>query len=213
MANNGKKLSALEILHTGPVVPVVVLRNADHAVPLAKALLAGGIRVVEITLRSAAALEGIRRISAEVPEIIAGAGTVLTSDDLRAVAQAGGQFAISPGLTPALFAAAHDGPIPLIPGIATPSELMLAQERGFTELKFFPAEAAGGVEMLKALHGPFPRITFCPTGGISQENCKNYLSLSNVSCVGGSWIAPPELIEKGDWDTISELAVNAASGN
>lgn len=213
MANNGKKLSALEILHTGPVVPVVVLRNADHAVPLAKALLAGGIRVVEITLRSAAALEGIRRISAEVPEIIAGAGTVLTSDDLRAVAQAGGQFAISPGLTPALFAAAHDGPIPLIPGIATPSELMLAQERGFTELKFFPAEAAGGVAMLQALHGPFPRITFCPTGGISQENCKNYLSLSNVSCVGGSWIAPPELIEKGDWDTISELAVNAASGN
>jgi 2-dehydro-3-deoxyphosphogluconate aldolase/(4S)-4-hydroxy-2-oxoglutarate aldolase len=169
--------------------------------------------VVEITLRSAAALEGIRRISAEVPESIAGAGTVLTSDDLRAVAQAGGQFAISPGLTPALFAAAHDGPIPLIPGIATPSELMLAQERGFTELKFFPAEAAGGVAMLQALHGPFPRITFCPTGGISQENCKNYLSLSNVSCVGGSWIAPPELIEKGDWDTISELAVNAASGN
>jgi 2-dehydro-3-deoxyphosphogluconate aldolase/(4S)-4-hydroxy-2-oxoglutarate aldolase len=210
MANNSKKLSALEILHTGPVVPVVVLRNADQAVPLAKALLAGGIRVVEITLRSAAAMEGIRRISAEVPEIIAGAGTVLTSDDLRAVAQAGGQFAISPGLTPTLFAAAHDGPIPLIPGIATPSELMLAQERGFTELKFFPAEAAGGVEMLKALHGPFPRITFCPTGGITQENYRNYLSLANVSCVGGSWIAPPELIEKGDWDTITELAAKAA---
>jgi 2-dehydro-3-deoxyphosphogluconate aldolase/(4S)-4-hydroxy-2-oxoglutarate aldolase len=211
MANERGKLSPLEILHTGPVVPVVVLRNADHAVPLAKALLAGGIRVLEITLRSgAAALDGIRRISTEVPEIIIGAGTVLTSDDLRSVAQAGGQFAISPGLTPSLFAAAHDGPIPLIPGIATASELMLALERGFTELKFFPAEAAGGVPMLKALHGPFPRVTFCPTGGISQENCKEYLMLANVACVGGSWLAPPELIEKENWDAITELAAKAA---
>ncbi|WP_417911369.1 bifunctional 4-hydroxy-2-oxoglutarate aldolase/2-dehydro-3-deoxy-phosphogluconate aldolase [Candidatus Electronema sp. PJ] len=211
MANERGKLSPLEILHTGPVVPVVVLRNADHAVSLAKALLAGGIRVMEITLRSgAAALDGIRRISAEVPEIIVGAGTVLTSDDLRSVAQVGGQFAISPGLTPSLFAAAHDGPIPLIPGIATASELMLAQERGFTELKFFPAEAAGGVPMLKALHGPFPRVTFCPTGGISQENCKEYLTLANVACVGGSWLTPPELLEKENWDAITELAAKAA---
>jgi 2-dehydro-3-deoxyphosphogluconate aldolase/(4S)-4-hydroxy-2-oxoglutarate aldolase len=209
MANERGRMSPLEILHTGPVLPVVVLRNADHAVPLAKALLAGGIRAIEITLRSGAALEAIRRISSELPEIIIGAGTVLTPDDLRSVAQAGGKFAISPGLTPSLFAAAHDGPIPLIPGIATPSELMLAQERGFTELKFFPAEAAGGVPMLKALHGPFPRITFCPTGGISQENCKNYLAQANVACVGGSWIAPLELIEKGDWSSITKLAAKA----
>jgi 2-dehydro-3-deoxyphosphogluconate aldolase / (4S)-4-hydroxy-2-oxoglutarate aldolase len=210
MAHERGRLSPLEILHTGPVLPVVVLRNAEHAVPLAKALLAGGIRVLEITLRSGAALEAIRRICSEVPEIIVGAGTVLTPDDLRSVAQAGGKFAISPGLTPCLFAAAHDGPIPLIPGVATPSELMLAQERGFTELKFFPAEAAGGVAMLKALHGPFPRITFCPTGGISQDNCKNYLTLPNVACVGGSWIALPELIEKGEWSGITKLAAKAA---
>lgn len=210
MAQEYGRLSPLEILHTGPVVPVVVLRNAEHALPLAKALLAGGLRVLEITLRSGAALDAIRRIGMELPELIVGAGTVLTPDDLRSVAQAGGKFAISPGLTPTLYAAAHDGPIPLIPGVATPSELMLAQERGFTELKFFPAEAAGGVAMLKALQGPFPRITFCPTGGITQENCKNYLAQANVACVGGSWIAPPELIEKGEWGSIVKLAALAA---
>jgi len=210
MGNNGKKLSALEILRTGPVVPVVVLDKPEQAAPLARALLAGGIRVVEITLRSGAALEGIRRICAEVPEMIVGAGTVLNPDDLRSVAQAGGRFAISPGLTPALFAAAHEGPIPLIPGITTPSELMLAQERGFTELKFFPAAAAGGVRMLKSLHGPFPKITFCPTGGITEENYQEYLALGNVACVGGSWLAPPELLEQGDWDSISRLAAAVA---
>lgn len=206
MTNNSSKLSALEILRTGPVVPVVVLGNAEQAAPLAKALLKGGIRVIEITLRSRSALEGIRRICAEVPEMIVGAGTVLNSNDLRSVAQAGGQFAISPGLTPSLFAAAHEGPIPLIPGVATPSELMLAQERGFTELKFFPAEAAGGLQMLKAMHGPFPKITFCPTGGISEQNYKDYLALPNVACVGGSWLAPPELLEQGDWKSITRLA-------
>ncbi len=210
MRNNDTKLSALEILHISPVVPVAVLDKPEQAVPLARALLVGGIRVIEITLRSGAALEGIRRIAAEVPEMTVGAGTVLNSDDLRSVAQAGARFAISPGLTPALFAAAHDGPIPLIPGIATPSELMLAQERGFTELKFFPAEAAGGVRMLKALHGPFPKITFCPTGGVSEQNYQDYLALGNVACVGGSWLAPPELLEQSDWDSISRLAAAAA---
>lgn len=210
MINQRRRLSSLAILRIGPVMPVLVLKNADHAVPLAKALLAGGIRVLEITLRSEAALEGIRRISAAVPEAVVGAGTVLTRDDLAKVAEAGGRFAISPGLTPALLAAAKDAPIPLIPGIATASELMLAMEQGFTELKFFPAEAAGGVQMLKSLHGPFPQITFCPTGGISAANCQAYLALANAACVGGSWIAPAELIEQEDWDGIARLAEQAA---
>jgi 2-dehydro-3-deoxyphosphogluconate aldolase/(4S)-4-hydroxy-2-oxoglutarate aldolase len=211
MATSRSRLSPLEILHNGPVIPVIVLHNVDHAVPLAQALLAGGIRVLEITLRSGAGLEGIRRISEEIPELIVGAGTVLSPEDLRMTAQSGGQFAISPGLTPSLFAASHDGPIPLIPGISTPSELMLAMERGFTELKFFPAEAAGGVQTLKAMYGPFPRITFCPTGGISPENYKEYLALSNVACVGGSWLTPSELIMKEDWDSISKLAAKASA--
>lgn len=211
MAHSDNKLSPLEILHNGPVIPVIVLHNADHALPLAEALLAGGIRVLEITLRSGAGMEAIRRISAELPEALVGAGTVLSPEDLVSVAQAGAKFAVSPGLTPSLFAASHDGPIPLIPGVATPSELMLAMERGFTELKFFPAATAGGVRSLKAMHGPFPRITFCPTGGISPENCKEYLSLPNVACVGGSWLAPPDLIEQQNWDEIVELAAEVTS--
>jgi 2-dehydro-3-deoxyphosphogluconate aldolase/(4S)-4-hydroxy-2-oxoglutarate aldolase len=193
-------------------MPVIVLRNADHAVPLARALLVGGIKVLEITLRSDAALEGIRRIRAAVPEAIVGAGTVLTEKDLAHVAEAGGQFAISPGLTPNLLAAAKDAPISLIPGIATPSELMLAMEHGFTELKFFPAEAAGGTRMLQSLHGPFPQVTFCPTGGIAAANLREYLDLANVACVGSSWIAPAEMIEREDWDGISRRAAEAVSG-
>lgn len=211
MVHETKGLSPLEILHLGPVIPVIILNHARHAVPLAQALLDGGVQVVEITLRSAAALEGIRRIRAEVPEILVGAGTVLNAEHLQEVAQAGAQFAISPGLTPALFAAAYSKTIPLIPGIATPSELMLAQERGFTALKFFPAEAAGGVQMLQSLAGPFPQISFCPTGGITLENCKTYLALSNVACVGSSWMAPPELIEEENWKEIKNRVKNLSS--
>jgi 2-dehydro-3-deoxyphosphogluconate aldolase/(4S)-4-hydroxy-2-oxoglutarate aldolase len=211
MAKKRNTLSPLEILHDGPVIPVIVLHDADHALPLAQALLTGGIRVLEITLRSGAGMEAIRRISAELPEMIVGAGTVLSPEDLLSVAQAGAKFAISPGLTPSLFAASHDGPIPLIPGVATASELMLAMERGFTELKFFPAETSGGVRTLQALHGPFPRVTFCPTGGISQENCKEYLSLANVACVGGSWLTPPDVIEQEDWGKITELAADVTA--
>lgn len=211
MQHPGGRLLPMAILSAGPVIPVIVLHNADHAVPLAQALLAGGIKVLEITLRSLSALESIRRISKEVPQAIVGAGTVRTPEDLAQAAAAGGQFAISPGLTPALAAAAQAGPIPLIPGIATASELMRAMEQGFTALKFFPAEAAGGVRMLKALHGPFPQISFCPTGGISSENCQEYLSLSCVACVGGSWIASLELIEQEDWDRIADLAAKAAA--
>lgn len=203
------KISALDILNTGPVVPVIVIHNPDHAVPLAKALLAGGVKVLEITLRTPVAIEAIRMISEEVPDAVVGAGTIATEDDLEAVAQAGGVFAISPGLTPTLLGAANDGPIALIPGISTPSELMLGMEYGYKEFKFFPAEAAGGIQMLKSIGGPFPQVRFCPTGGISPENYKNYLTLKNVACVGGSWLAPTESLEQADWQAITDLARKA----
>jgi 2-dehydro-3-deoxyphosphogluconate aldolase / (4S)-4-hydroxy-2-oxoglutarate aldolase len=206
------KLSALDILNTGPVVPVIVINKLDHAVPLAKALLAGGVKVLEITLRTSVAIEAIRMICEEVPDVVVGAGTVTTKDDLKGVAQAGGVFAISPGLTPTLLGAANNGPIALIPGISTPSELMLGMEYGYEEFKFFPAAAAGGVKMLKSIGGPFPQVTFCPTGGISPENYKSYLDLKNVACVGGSWLAPADALEQGDYQTITDLARKAIAG-
>ncbi len=203
------KLSALDVLTTGPVVPVIVINNLDHAVPLAKALVAGGVRVLEVTLRTPVAIEAIRMIAEEVPDAVVGAGTVATEDDLNAVVAAGGVFAISPGLTPALLSAAIKGPIALIPGISTASELMFGLEYGLREFKFFPAEAAGGMKMIKSIGGPFPQATFCPTGGISPENYKEYLSLKNVACVGGSWLAPVDAMEKGDWQQITDLARKA----
>jgi len=203
------KITPLEVLNAGPVVPVIVIKNIEHAVPLAKAVLKGGINVLEITLRSAQAIEAIRLISRDVPEAIVGAGTVTSPEDLIAVAEAGAVFTISPGLTPNLLAAAGQGPIALIPGISTASELMLGMEMGYTEFKFFPAEAAGGVRMLKSIGGPFPQITFCPTGGISASNFNDYLALDNVACVGGSWIVPPKSIEVESWDTITELTHKA----
>ncbi|MDU9047418.1 MAG: bifunctional 4-hydroxy-2-oxoglutarate aldolase/2-dehydro-3-deoxy-phosphogluconate aldolase [Candidatus Electrothrix sp. Rat3] len=207
-----KGLSALDVLKSGPVIPVIVVSNPDHAVPLARALLVGGIKVLEITLRSDAALESIRRIRLEVPDAIVGAGTVLSGQDLHAVAEAGGRFAISPGLTPKLLKAAEKEAIPLIPGVASASELMLALEAGLTELKFFPAQAAGGVQMLKSFHGPFPQVSFCPTGGVTLQNYKEYLSLKNVACVGGSWLVPSEKIAQEDWSAITVLAQEAVAG-
>ena len=203
------KLSALDVLSTSPVVPVIVINNLDHAVPLAKALVAGGVRVLEVTLRTPVAIEAIRMIAEEVPDAVVGAGTVATEDDLNAVVEAGGVFAISPGLTPALLSAAIKGPIALIPGISTASELMFGMEYGLREFKFFPAEAAGGMKMIQSIGGPFPQATFCPTGGISPENYKEYLSLKNVACVGGSWLAPVDAMEKGDWQKITDLARKA----
>lgn len=207
-----KCLSAVDILKSGPVIPVIVITNPDHAVPLAQALVAGGIKVLEITLRSDAALEALRRIRSEIPDALVGAGTVLSGQDLHAVAEAGGCFAISPGLTPNLLAAARQESIPLIPGVATASELMLALEAGLTELKFFPAQAAGGVDMLKSFHGPFPRVTFCPTGGITRHNYREYLALKNVACVGGSWLVPAEKTAQEDWSAITALARDAVAG-
>ena len=201
----------MDVLNAGPVVPVIVIKKIEHAIPLAKALLKGGVKVLEVTLRSEVAVEAIRRISREVPEAIIGAGTVASPEDLQAVAEAGAVFAISPGLTPTLLIAANQGPIALIPGISTASELMFGIEMGYTEFKFFPAEAAGGVQMLKSIGGPFPRITFCPTGGISSKNFKDYLALANVACVGGSWIVPSQSIENEDWDAITKLAQKAVT--
>ena len=212
MTNTAKwKLSALDVLQTGPVVPVIVINKLDHAVPLAKALVAAGVKVLEVTLRTAVAIEAIRRISEEVPEAVVGAGTVTSEEDLHAVAGAGGVFAISPGLTPTLLKAAINGPIALIPGISTASELMLGMEYGLLEFKFFPAEAAGGIKMLKSIGSPFPQATFCPTGGISPNNYKDYLHLKNVACVGGSWLAPADAMERGYWQQITELAKKAIS--
>ncbi len=203
---NNWKISALKVLQSGPVVPVIVLEELEHAVPLARALVAGGIKVLEVTLRTAVAIEAIRMISREVPDAIVGAGTVATEQDLQNVADAGGVFAISPGLTPTLAQAAINGPIALIPGVASASELMLGMEYGLTEFKFFPAVAAGGTGMLKSLGGPFPEVTFCPTGGITAESYGEYLALDNVACVGGSWLAPKALVKQGEWQKITELA-------
>lgn len=203
------KIDAASILGQGPVVPVMVIKKLEHAVPLAKALLAGGIKVLEITLRTPVAVDAIRAISREVSEAVVGAGTVTTPEELKEVAEAGAVFAISPGLTPELLEAANAGSIALIPGVSTISELMTGITRGYNHFKFFPAAAAGGVKMLQSIAGPFPQITFCPTGGISPANYKEYLALDNVACIGGSWLVPADAIEQEDWQKITDLASEA----
>ncbi|HAT43150.1 MAG TPA: keto-deoxy-phosphogluconate aldolase [Rheinheimera sp.] len=195
----------------GPVVPVIVIKDLATAVPLAKALVAGGVRVLEVTLRTPVALEAIELMAKEVPDAIVGAGTVTTPEQLAKVAAAGAKFAISPGLTRELLAAGKAGDIPLIPGIASISELMEGTGVGYTHFKFFPAEAAGGVKTLKSIHGPFSDIRFCPTGGINEKNFQEYLALPNVACVGGSWIVPDDAIANGDWDRITQLCKDAVA--
>jgi 2-dehydro-3-deoxyphosphogluconate aldolase / (4S)-4-hydroxy-2-oxoglutarate aldolase len=195
-----------EILESGPVLPVITIDDPTKAVPLARALVAGGIRAIEITLRTGAALEAVRAIAAEVPDAIPGVGTVLTAADYAAAAKAGARFAISPGATPALLAATRPGPIPFLPGIATASELMACLEAGVSVCKFFPAAEAGGIAALKALAGPFPAARFCPTGGIDAASAPAYLALANILCVGGSWLAPRDLIAAGDFARIETLA-------
>ena len=194
------------ILRRGPVLPVVTIADPATAVPLARALLAGGIAVIEVTLRTAAAGEAIRRIRAEVPTMIVGAGTVLSPAQLDLARALGAAFAVSPGVTPGLLDAAAESPLPLLPGIATASEAMLLLERGLSLAKFFPAAAAGGPALLRALAGPFPELSFCPTGGIDAGNAAAYLALSNVLCVGGSWLAPADAVAAGDWRRIENLA-------
>lgn len=192
-----------------PVLPVLVVDNASAAEPLANALIKGGLRVLEVTLRTPAALEAIE-IMARNPEAIVGAGTLITPQDARAAKAAGAKFGVSPGATDALIAACEDEGLPLLPGAATATEAMRLLVRGYNMQKFFPAEASGGVAALKAIGGPLQQIEFCPTGGISPQNVASYLGLRNVVCVGGSWIAPADLITNKQWDEITSLAKTAA---
>jgi len=203
------KISALDVMRDAPVIPVIVLHDVKDAVPLARALVAGGIRMLEVTLRTREALECIELIAKEVPEAVAGAGTIRSAADAQASALAGARFGVSPGYTRAVGKACHDLGLPLLPGVATGSEIMMAQEDGLTELKFFPAVQAGGLAMLKAWQGPFGDVKFCPTGGIHAGNAHEFLALSNVACVGGSWIVPTDAIAAGDWGRIESLAREA----
>ena len=199
-----------EILQAGPVMPVVVIDDAAHAVPLARALVAGGIRAIEITLRTGAALDAIEAIARDVPEAIPGVGTAITAADVLAALDAGAKFIVSPGMTPALRDAAIGSGLPFLPGVATASELMAGMAAGLAAFKFFPAAQAGGIEGLKALGGPFPSVRFCPTGGVSAANAAAYLALPNVACVGGSWLAPRETIAAGEFAKIEGLAREAS---
>ena len=199
------------LLNGQPVIPVLKIADPAHAVPLARALARGGLPMIEITLRTAGALEAIRRVAAEVKEAIVGAGTILDARQFDEAAKAGAKFIVSPGITRELLAAADDSAVPLLPGAITPGEIMAAREAGLRFLKFFPAEQAGGVAFLRALASPIADVKFCPTGGISLRNAADYLSLSNVVCVGGSWIAPDDLVQAGRWDTIEMLAREASA--
>ncbi|MFW5451415.1 MAG: bifunctional 4-hydroxy-2-oxoglutarate aldolase/2-dehydro-3-deoxy-phosphogluconate aldolase [Methylophagaceae bacterium] len=198
-----------EIMNSSPIVPVMVINKVEHAVPLAKALVKGGITVLEITLRTEAALESITRIKAEVPDAIVGAGTIINIETLNKAIAAGAEFIVSPGTTDKMIDAALATGVPLLPGVANPSEAMRLLEKGITEMKFFPAEAAGGIPMLKSIGAPIPQITFCPTGGVNQKNVKDYYSLSNVACVGGSWMCAANLVDDENWDEITRLSVEA----
>ena len=206
-----KKLTSLEVMNDAPVIPVIVLSDVAHAVPLARALVAGGIRMLEVTLRTPVALACIEAIAREVPDAVAGAGTVRSAADAQAAAQAGARFAVSPGYTRAVGKTCHELDLPLLPGVATGSEIMAAQEDGYTELKFFPAMQAGGLAMLKAWQGPFGDVKFCPTGGVSASNAAEFLALANVVCVGGSWLTPADAVAGGDWARITQLAREAVA--
>ncbi len=209
MAQN---VDALVPIMTGQkVIPVIVLEHADDAVPLAKALVAGGLPAIEITLRTDAALESIVRVAAEVPEALVGAGTILNARNWEQAVDAGSKFIVSPGLTSELVDAAQGHEVPLLPGSVTSSEIMKAMEWGYTHLKFFPAEQAGGASYLKSCASVFGSVKFCPTGGITVKNAQDYLGLGNVLCVGGSWVAPKDMVASGDWDGITELARAAAA--
>ena len=200
-----------DILNLGPVMPVIVIDEADKAVPLADALLSGGIRTAEITLRTPAALAAIEAMATHCPDITVGAGTVRTVQQARQVAAAGGRFAVSPGTTASIISGCAEAGLPLLPGAATVSEMMALSEQGFTALKFFPATAAGGLSFIKSLASPLPDLTFCPTGGITPDTASDWLALSNIVCVGGSWVAPQDLIKKAAFDDIARRARAASS--
>ena len=200
-----------EVLALAPVIPVLTVEKLAHAAPLARALFAGGLKVLEITLRTQVALQVIEAMRVAVPEAVIGAGTLVRPQDFARAAGVGAQFAVTPGLTPQLAEAAATVDYPLLPGIITPGEILQALHFGFDTLKFFPAEPAGGIPMLQSFAGPFANVAFCPTGGISRDSAPAFLKLPNVLCVGGSWIAPRGLVEKGDWAGIEALARDAAA--
>lgn len=204
-------LSALDIMQDAPVIPVIVVHDLAHAVPMARALVAGGIRVLEVTLRTPQGLAAISAIAKEVPDAWVGVGTVRSPQDAQDARNAGARFAVSPGYTSALGHQCRDIGLPLLPGVATSSEIMTAQADGYHQLKFFPAVQAGGIQMLKAWQGPFGDVQFCPTGGISMANAADFLALSNVVCVGGSWLVPTQSLEKGDWQQMTALAQQAVA--
>lgn len=199
-------VSTADLPAYGPVIPVIVIERAADALPLARALLAGGVRVLEITLRTPAALPAIEAIAKSLPEAIVGAGTVLNAQDARRAYEAGAQFAVSPGYTAQVGAACRALGLPLLPGVATSGEVMAALEGGYDFLKLFPAQAVGGLGVLKAWASPFGAVSFCPTGGITSSSAADYLALPNVRCVGGSWLTPTEAVQQGDWARITQLA-------
>ena len=204
-----QSIKALEICRLAPVVPVLVIDDLAHAAPLARALVAGGLPALEVTLRTACALDAIRAMS-QVPGGVVGAGTLLTPADVKAAKAAGAMFGVSPGATDRIIAACEEEGLPLLPGAATASEIMALLERGFTVQKFFPAEQAGGAAYLKSIGSPIPQVRFCPTGGISLKIAPDYLALKNILCVGGSWVAPKEAMARGDWAEVTRLAAEAA---
>lgn len=203
-------MSIQRIMERVSVIPVLEIAEISQAVPLARALVAGGLPVIEITLRTDAALDVIEAINRDVPEATVGAGTVTRSEQFDQAHDVGAQFTVGPGATDTLLAAARERSMDFLPGVVTPAEILLAQEAGWHYLKFFPAEPFGGVQTLKSLHGPFPDVRFCPTGGVNLHNYRAYLNLPNVLCVGGSWVAPRSLVERGDWQRITELAGQAS---
>jgi len=205
------RISLLSILRRAPVIPVLTLTRLEHALPVCRALVQGGLPVLEVTLRSDCALAAIELLRRQLPEATVGAGTLLRAEDFTAAAAAGAQFGVTPGLSASLVEAAARAPFPLLPGVMTPSELMAARAAGFGACKLFPAQPAGGVAMLRALAGPFPEHLFCPTGGVTPENAPQYLSLPNVPCVGGSWLAPAAAVEAQDFAGIERLAREAAA--
>jgi 2-dehydro-3-deoxyphosphogluconate aldolase/(4S)-4-hydroxy-2-oxoglutarate aldolase len=204
-------LNVRDLLGISPVIPVIVVQKLEHAAPLARALYAGGLKVLEVTLRTRVALAAIEAMRRAVPEAIVGVGTLTRAEEFVSAADAGAQFGVSPGLTPELAVAARQVSFPLLPGVMTPTEVIAARGQGYTALKLFPAQQAGGVGMLKALASPFADVVFCPTGGITRETAPSFLALPNVVCVGGSWVIPQEHVDSGNWSAIEALARDASA--
>jgi len=204
-------MNVLDLMRVGPVIPVIVVQRVHDAVPLARALVAGGVRVLEVTLRTPVAFDAVRAIAAEVEGAIVGVGTITRPAEFERAAACGARFGVSPGVTDELVTAARAAAMPWLPGVMTPSDVMRAASAGLAQLKLFPAQQAGGIGMLKALHGPFPDVTFCPTGGVTADTASAFLALPNVACVGGSWLTPADAMAAGDWARIEGLARAAAS--